>query len=201
MLEPRHKKMSPRFAEIAVLASSIAMILIRAPHGARSGSVEVAKSYKGALESCLLTLAWAGFLTPFVWMATPLLAFADYPLRVGPFSAGIVFLVVGLWLFHRSHADLGTNWSVTLEMRRQHELITRGVYRYVRHPMYLSILIYSFGQALVLPNWIAGPAYAVMMVLLFAFRLGPEEKMMLEAFGPAYASYAGRTRRLFPGVW
>jgi len=53
----------------------------------------------------------------------------------------------------------------------------------------------------VVPNWIAGPSYGVAMALLFAFRLGPEERMMLEAFGKDYEAYMGRTKRLVPGIW
>jgi protein-S-isoprenylcysteine O-methyltransferase Ste14 len=78
-----------------------------------------------------------------------------------PFAVGILVLVVGLWIFHRSHADLGTNWSITLAVREQHRLVTEGVYRRVRHPMYLALFLYSLGQALALPNWIAGPSYGV----------------------------------------
>jgi protein-S-isoprenylcysteine O-methyltransferase Ste14 len=108
---------------------------------------------------------------------------------------------VGLWLFHRSHVDLGTSWSITLELRKEHRLVTEGVYRRVRHPMYSALLLYSLGQALALPNWVAGPSYLVAMGALFAFRVGPEERMMLAAFGPEYAAYMARTKRLVPGVW
>lgn len=74
----------------------------------------------------------------------------------GSLLGGLVCLAVGLWLFPRSHADLGTNWSITLEVREQHQLVTEGMNRHVRHPMYLALLVYSVGQALVVPNWIAG---------------------------------------------
>jgi protein-S-isoprenylcysteine O-methyltransferase Ste14 len=149
-----------------------------------------------------LTIAWVTFFLPLVWVAVPrLLAFADYPLHPVPFVAGVVFLVAGLWIFHRSHADLGTNWSVTLEVREQHRLITHGVYRRIRHPMYLALLVFATGQALVLPNWVAGPAYVVGMAVVVAFRLGPEERMMLDTFGQDYEAYRARTKRLVPGVW
>jgi len=126
---------------------------------------------------------------------------ANYPLHWLPLLTGGLCLVLGLWLFYRSHADLGANWSITLAVREEHQLITHGVYRWVRHPMYLALLIYSTGQALVLPNWLAGPSYGVAMVLLVAFRVGPEERMMLEEFGEEYEAYMVRTRRLVPGVW
>jgi protein-S-isoprenylcysteine O-methyltransferase Ste14 len=109
--------------------------------------------------------------------------------------------VVGLWFFHRSHADLGTNWSVTLEVREQHGLITHGIYRRVRHPMYMALLLYSCGQALVVPNWVAGPSYLVTFGILVVFRVRAEEQMMLDQFGDQYAAYVGRTKRVVPGVW
>ena len=60
--------------------------------------------------------------------------------------------------------------------------------------MYLSLLLYSVGQALALPNWVAGPSYGVAFGLLFALRVGPEERMMLEEFGADYEAYRARTR-------
>jgi hypothetical protein len=128
------------------------MIAIRAPHGQRSRTIPVATSRKSLLEIFVLTVAWMAFFTPFVWMSTSVLSFADYPLRPIPYACGIVLLISGLWLFHRSHADLGTNWSITLELREKHQLVTWGSYRLVRHPMYVALLLYSLGQALVLPK-------------------------------------------------
>ena len=193
--------MNPWFGKAIILASSVVMVLIRAPHGQRSRVVKVVRNRRGALEIVLLTLAWVAFLVPLVWVAAPVFAFADYPLRLVPLSAGIGCLAVGLWLFARSHADLGTNWSITLEVREKHQLVTHGVYRVLRHPMYSALLLYSLGQALVVPNWIAGPSYAVARSLLVALRLGPEERMMLEAFGKDYEAYMVRTKRLVPGIW
>jgi protein-S-isoprenylcysteine O-methyltransferase Ste14 len=193
--------MNPWYAKAITLASSIVMVAIRAPHGQRSRGIKVVKSRKGLLETTLLTLAWVGFFLPFLWIATPVLAFADYPLRPAPLVAGTLCLALGLWLFERSHADLGTNWSITLEVREQHQLVTRGIYRHVRHPMYLSLLLYSVGQALVLPNGVAGLSYGVAFGLLFGLRVGPEERMMLEEFGADYEAYRARTKRLVPGVW
>jgi protein-S-isoprenylcysteine O-methyltransferase Ste14 len=153
------------------------------------------------METVLLTLAWLGFLVPLVWIVSPAFSFAEYPLRAGAVIAGTAALAVGLWFFHRSHADLGPNWSITLEVREQHRLITDGVYRRVRHPMYMALLLYSVGQTLVIPNWMAGPSYLITFGILFAFRVRAEETMMLEQFGDQYAAYMTRTKRLVPGVW
>ena len=99
------------------------MIAIRAPHGQRNRSVKVAASYKTRLETGLLILAWIGFLLPLIWVASPAFSFAEFPLFTGPLVTGVMCLAVGLWLFYRSHADLGTNWSITLELHEQLRLI------------------------------------------------------------------------------
>jgi protein-S-isoprenylcysteine O-methyltransferase Ste14 len=193
--------MDPWFGKAAVLAATVALVAVRAPHGHRSRTVKVARSRKGPLEAALLAFAWIGFFVPLLWVATPLLSFADYPLLPVPWAAGLALLAGGLLLFHRSHADLGTNWSITLEVREGHRLVTGGVYRRIRHPMYLALLLYSAGMALVLPNGIAGPSYGAAFGVLLAFRLGPEERMLREEFGAEFDAWAARTRRLLPGVW
>ncbi len=193
--------MHPWIAKAVVLAANLALVVIRAPHGHRSVSVPVAKNRKGTLEKVLLIIAWISFFLALVWIATPLLAFADYPLYPAAFIAGTLLLAVGLWLLYRSHADLGTNWSITLQIRERHQLVTHGIYRWSRHPMYLALLTIAMGQALALPNWLAGPAYLVAMLLLVGLRLRPEEQMMREEFGSRYDAYIATTKRLIPGVW
>src|SRR5437016_1091810 len=178
--------MNPWFAKAVILVANIVLVVIRAPHGQRSRTILVVRSRKGPLEIVLLTIAWVAFFLPLIWIATPVLAFADYPLEPIPLVAGTLCMALGLWLFHRSHADLGTNWSITLQVRDKHQLVTHGVYRWVRHPMYVALVIYSAGQALVVPNWIVGPSYGLAMILLIALRLGPEERMMLDTFGKDY---------------
>jgi protein-S-isoprenylcysteine O-methyltransferase Ste14 len=193
--------MPPWIAKAVILLASFVMVVIRAPHGKRSRAVRVTTSRKGPLEIILLTIAWISFFLPQFWIATPLFAFAEYPLRPLPLAVGIFCLALGLWLFHRSHANLGANWSITLEVRENHKLVTDGIYSWVRHPMYLALLIYSLGQALVIPNWFVGPSYGIAMLLLFSFRVGPEERMMLETFGKNYEAYRVVTKRLIPGLW
>jgi protein-S-isoprenylcysteine O-methyltransferase Ste14 len=193
--------MNPWMAKAVVLAATAVMMAIRAPHGRRSRRVKIAKSGKTSLETGLLVLAWVGFFVPLIWVATPAFSFAEYPLRAAPLAAGVACLAIGLWLFYRSHADLGTNWSITLEVREGHRLVTQGVYHRVRHPMYSALLLYSIGQALVIPNWVAGLSNLVAFVILLALRVGPEERMMAQQFGNEYAQYAARTSRLIPHVW
>jgi protein-S-isoprenylcysteine O-methyltransferase Ste14 len=188
-------------AKAIMLLASIVLVAIRAPHGQRRRRIPAVRSRKGKLEIVLLTIAWLAFFLPLIWIATPVLTFADYALRPAPLLAGTVCLTLGLWLFYLSHADLGVNWSITLEVLEKHRLVTQGVYRWVRHPMYGALLLYSVGQALILPNYVAGLSSGVTMALLVALRMRPEERMMLEEFRNDYQEYMAVTKRLVPGIW
>lgn len=192
----------PSWAPKAIIVvSTTLLIVLPALVHRRDGKLAASKSGKGPLERILLTLVSLSLLPLLLWITTPALAFADYRPRPLPTIAGVACLILGLWLLYRSHADLGSNWSITLEVREQHRLVTSGVYRHIRHPMYLALLLYATGQTLVVPNWIAGPAYLVAVAFLFALRVGPEERMMREQFGPVYDAYASRTKRLVPAIW
>jgi protein-S-isoprenylcysteine O-methyltransferase Ste14 len=103
-------------------------------------------------------------------------------------------------MFWRSHADLGQNWSATLEVRKDHELVTQGIYRSIRHPMYASILLWGLAQALLLPNWLAGWSAFVPFTVLYIIRTPREERMMCEFFGDQYRNYMRRTGRLLPRI-
>ena len=92
-------------------------------------------------------------------------------------------------------------WSVTLEVREQHRLISDGVYRHVRHPMYSAFWLWAVAQMLLLPNWVAGFSGIVGFGTLFFLRVGREEAMMLDAFGEQYRTYMNKTWRVLPGVF
>ncbi len=151
------------------------------------------------LEKILLFIVLLGnILLPAIYLLSRLLAFADYALpRFVPWI-GSVIMVVSLWLFRRSHTDLGKNWSISLEMRKDHQLIRNGVYRLIRHPMYASIWLFTIAQALLLQNWIAGPSAVVTFAPLYFLRTPREEQMMREAFGKEYEDYIRQTGRVFP---
>jgi protein-S-isoprenylcysteine O-methyltransferase Ste14 len=186
----------------AFLTGLAVFVSIRVPHDKRSKETKIAQSRKGALEMTLLGLMGiGGFLLPLLFILSRVLSFADYPLRPLSFWGGIVCLGFALWLFHRSHADLGTNWSNSLELRENHQLVISGIYKSIRHPMYASIFVYTLSQAVLLSNWIAGPGCLVAFTLMFVFRLRPEERMMLDKFGRPYQEYMARTKRLIPGIW
>ena len=77
-------------------------------------------------------------------------------------------------------------------------LVTGGVCRRVRHPMYAAHVLWGVAQILLLPNLLAGPPALVLMLLLLVVRIPREEQAMLAQFGDAYRDYMAHTGRLFP---
>jgi protein-S-isoprenylcysteine O-methyltransferase Ste14 len=194
--------LNPWFGKAALLGIIAAIAVIRAPFGRQSRKIPIVASHRGPRETVVLALAWLGsMILPLLWVFSPLFAVADYPLNSAVFATGVLVAASGLWLFRQSHIELGKNWSISLDLREGHQLVTSGLYRHVRHPMYTSIFLYALGQALVVPNWIVGPANLVAFFVLFAVRVQSEENMMAEKFGDQYRNYLAKTKRLIPGIW
>jgi protein-S-isoprenylcysteine O-methyltransferase Ste14 len=195
--------MNPLFAKIIyVVGYWIANFVIRAPHIKVHQRAPIRANRKTWLDSSLFfAVGVGGFLVPLLYVFTPLLAFASYaiPLWIG--VTGVALLALGDWVFWRSHKDLGRNWSPRLEIRESHRLVTEGIYRRIRHPMYSSIWLLVIAQAMILPNYVAGFSGLVPFALLYFLRVGKEEKMMGEDFGGEYEQYQRKTGRLFPKLW
>ena len=121
------------------------------------------------------------------------------PLRRRLPSLGAVLFLQALLLLWRSHADLAGSFSPGLQIRKNHRLVTTGVYERIRHPMYAAHLLWATAQLLLLHNWIAGPAFLVASLPLYMARIPREEEMMEERFGDEYRRYAERTGRVLPG--
>ncbi len=154
-------------------------------------------------RNALLGLMFVGmFFIPAVYALTSWFDGADYrlpPEARGPAGGvGAAILALAVWLFWRSHVNLQRNWSPSLQLRKGHELVTGGVYRSVRHPMYASMWLWGVAQALLLQNWIAGWASLVMFLPLYLLRVPREERMMLDEFGEGYRAYINRTGRVTP---
>lgn len=150
-------------------------------------------------EKTLLGLLFlAMFFIPIIYAATDWLDFANYSLPMWAGWLGVVILAGALIVFWRSHADLGLNWSPSLEIREKHELITRGIYGVIRHPMYASQWLWVIAQPLLLQNWVAGWLDLIVFIFFYTLRVKAEEQLMLEQFGDQYRSYMQNVGAVFP---
>lgn len=189
-------------AKIVWALGCVAYYVIRYPYQRRARRTPVARREERAREVALMTMSFIGlFLVPLVYVLTGQPAFATYEFHPALAWAGGLVLIAAMVLLYRTHHDLGRAWSVTLEVRQGHALVTRGIYGRLRHPMYASFWLWAMSQALLLPNWVAGLSGLVGFGTLFFARVGHEERLMLDTFGDDYRAYMARTNRLIPGIY
>ena len=141
--------------------------------------------------------AWLYVLAQFGLLAALLLA---PPWRWAWQPAGVVLLLlaVALVVWTLLHNRPG-NFNVQPQPRARGQLVTGGPYRWVRHPMYLAVLLGAAGWALCT----GGVWRALIVVLLVPVLNGKAvlEERLLAARWPEYADYSARTRRFLPGLW
>lgn len=189
------------WGSIAWFVLTAIMAIIRAPHAKENAANRLKASRKDLVEQVSLAgMTLSMMVLPMLALLTGALRFADYSLPDWLTVFGVLAYIGALYLFWRSHVDLGRNWSVTLELREGHTLVSSGVYSKIRHPMYTAIWLFVLIQPLLLHNWIAGPAGIVFFAILYVLRVPREEAMMRDLFGQDYEDYAKRTKRIVPGL-
>lgn len=194
--------MTETIAAIIWVASIVLSLVIRFPHQRRARKQATMMDDEDAADWFFLVGAQLGLIViPFVYVATGFPALADHEFRPWMGWIGLVVEVGFAWLFFRSHRELGKNWSITLEIRDQHRLVTDGLYRYVRHPMYAAFWLWAIAQAFLIPNWFAGLAGLAGIAGLYFSRVGKEERVMERTFGEEYRSYCARTGRIVPKLF
>ena len=188
--------------KVAWLLLAVGWYVLRYPFERRAKRTRISIDQKKLADRARLTVSLLGLgVVPLVYVATGEPFFADYPSSWLLFALGIVAGAAALVMFRLTHKALGRMWSVSLQLKEDHKLVTTGVYRHLRHPMYTAFWLMAAAQALLLPNWLAGPAGLVGFGFLFFSRIGPEERLMEVAFGEEYRAYRARTKRIIPWIY
>ncbi|MBN1894836.1 isoprenylcysteine carboxylmethyltransferase family protein [bacterium] len=111
--------------------------------------------------------------------------------------AGLVLTFLGYALMSLAVVGLGRQFSLDVTVQKDHQLVTGGLYRYVRHPRYLGIVCFMSGIALVFRSWL-GLVLAIVTLAVLIWRISDEEKLMHREFGAAWEDYARKSKRLIP---
>lgn len=185
--------------EIVYWVALVVEMAIRAPINKQRKKEAMSERRVTLQEKILLFLLLLGmFILPLVYSASTWLDFANYSLPSWAGWVGVAMIVGAIFVFWRAHADLGLNWSPSLEIREKHELITRGIYGVIRHPMYASQWLWVIAQPLLLQNWLAGVVNLVIFIPFYFMRVKAEEALMLDSFGEQYREYMKKTGAVLP---
>ena len=187
--------------EVIFLVGFVTGTVIRKVYTFKCRSDKATDKLKSVMDIVLISAGGVGLAAPLFYLFSPWLDFANYDLPGWLGWIGTAVFAAALLLLWRSHADLGRNWSATLRIRQQHSLVTDGIYRYIRHPMYAAHLLWAIAQGLLLENWLAGWVFLVTFIPLYLVRAPKEEQMMLDNFGEEYRNYISRTGGIIPRIW
>jgi len=113
---------------------------------------------------------------------------------------GVLIFIAGLIITVNAQMTLKLNYSSTLRIREGHQLITHSIYKYVRHPVYSGVILRAFAISIYASS-LPGFLFALTGIPLFNYRIGVEEKMLIEEFGDEYLEYTKATWKLLPYIY
>ena len=184
-----------------VVAGFFLVILIALPFRIKSqaSGERLDRTQEGVMMMIVLRLGglavWAGVMA---FMIDPaFMAWSSMPLPASARWTGVGLTVVTAVLLIWTLRSLGPNLTDTVVTRAAHALVTRGPYRWVRHPFYDCMALFVVSLALMMANWFVIVAGGVMFTLL-AIRSRTEEDKLLERFGEPYRAYRASTGRFLP---
>jgi protein-S-isoprenylcysteine O-methyltransferase Ste14 len=121
-------------------------------------------------------------------------AFAGY--RV----VGLVFYIVFSWVQVSAYKKLGNSYTQEVVILKKHELVTDGIYKYIRHPQYFSQLLCDLGAGVALLSYLIIPVVLLLEIPLFIMRAALEDKMMEEHFGEEFVNYKRKSGFFLPYI-
>lgn len=140
------------------------------------------------------------YVALFAWLAgVPLPGGMSMPITGLTFAVGLVLSLAGLGLMGWTYA-IFISWRWRAEVSPGHQLIVKGPFGIVRHPIYLSFALFYLGAYFLLPFTVF-LLHAIASFLAYDYRARTEEAVLLEAFGEHYRTYRARTSRFFPRVY
>jgi protein-S-isoprenylcysteine O-methyltransferase Ste14 len=121
------------------------------------------------------------------------------PNTKGTWLCGLIITGIGLALAIWARLRLGRNWSGTVTIKENHQLIRQGPYRLVRHPIYLGILLAMVGTAI---GYGKAPCLIGVPIVFLAFwkKSRVEEQFMIAQFGAQYFQYQREVKAIIPGL-
>lgn len=117
------------------------------------------------------------------------------------FIIACLLFLAGMLIRWVAIVQLGKFFTVDVAINSQHALKQNGLYKWVRHPSYLGLLLIFCGLGLGLFNFLSFIIVVVPVTMALLYRIGIEEGALKEAFGSTYKEYMKRTKRLIPFVY
>jgi protein-S-isoprenylcysteine O-methyltransferase len=127
---------------------------------------------------------------------------ARIPMAPWPYYAGIISLMtLGLFIRWSAIITLGRFFTTNVAIQKEHQLVEKGLYKYIRHPSYIGLLLEFLALGFYFANWLSIVVLLTPITAAIMIRIIREEKVLVQAFGDSYAEYSNRTKKLIPWLW
>jgi protein-S-isoprenylcysteine O-methyltransferase Ste14 len=147
---------------------------------------------------------------PIFWIVIPASIFfgahtSEYCQIIGNyrpiFIGAIITIIIGLIIRWTAILQLKKAFTIDVAIAHDHKIKKDGLYKIIRHPSYLGLILEFFGFSLMFNSW--SSAFIITMPLLFAliYRMKIEEELLVNTFGSDYQEYMKKTKRLLPGIY
>ncbi len=162
--------------------------------GPSKGQISNARIMAVGLGSILLGTA-IGFLAKFRdirWLFSP-----DYAIS----AFGLLLILIGVIIRWAAILQLRKFFTVDVRILRDHKLIRTGLYKYVRHPSYLGLLLSVLGLGITMVNWLSTLVILIPHIIIIQMRITEEEAALERRFGRDYRAYRQQTKSLIPLIY
>ena len=122
-------------------------------------------------------------------------------LPVASVYVGALLFVIGVYLRHLSIKQLGQYFVTKIQITKDHQLVTDGLYRYIRHPSYTGLILGFLGAILFLRAPFSATLFITIGIPAYMYRIRVEENALLDVFGQYYMDYRAKTRALLPYLY
>jgi len=145
-----------------------------------------------------------------LYEVTTFILFVAYPSSIEwatfeiPLWLSIIGAILGalsLLLFVWVHLSLGKFFTYKIQIAENQELVRKGPYKHVRHPMYSAFILLHISVFLITYNWFIAITWSFGLLVVLIFRIRKEEQLILEKFGEIYSAYMKETRRFLPRIF
>lgn len=164
----------------------------------RSVPASAERRDRSSLRFLWLTITLALFIGVYMGMKG-----IGYVAIVAPWISylGLTLILLGLLLRWSAILTLRRYFTVDVAIVKDHKIVDRGLYKYLRHPAYSGTLLSFLGLGLTFSNWLSLLIIVVPITGAFLYRIRIEEDALRLAFGEEYTAYCRRTKRLIPGIY
>lgn len=158
-----------------------------------------AKALKGgAFDRGSSALIWLAYLITAGCIASHVPG-PEFPVAID--WIGAIASVIGVGIRIVAFRTLGPSYTRTLHVDDEQEMVTRGIYRRIRHPGYLSSLLIWGGAAIASGSMAGAGAALAALIVVYAYRIHREEEMLIACFGARYCDYQRSSWRLAPFIY